>query len=306
MSRPRVIYVAGAAYSGSTVLGALLGMHPRVICLGEVAMWLRRWPDPERRCGCGEGAWSCPFWVEVLDRVPLTRQEAFMRRVARMARQGERLHAWPLWRFALWRGEERGDYARLNAALYAAAWRIAEVEYVVDTSKAAVRAYALMKSGLIDLRVVHLSRHPLSFAASWIRYHVGQEVPAGPAGFAAGIRAGLTWALQNLAAAALARRAGAASLHVRHEDLIADPQGALIGLGRLLNLDYQEVARRVAQGGPLSFAHMVGGNRVRLKGQVAWSPDRHAHERLSAAARRGVLWMAGPWMRRFGYSEAMP
>ncbi|HED66218.1 MAG TPA: hypothetical protein ENJ09_11760 [Planctomycetes bacterium] len=59
--RFRALLLTGTAHCGSTLLGRMLAMHSRAICLGEV---LRMGDAIERgfACSCGEALGACPFW----------------------------------------------------------------------------------------------------------------------------------------------------------------------------------------------------------------------------------------------------
>jgi hypothetical protein len=70
----RVVYVAGASHSGSTLLHLMLGAHSRCVGLGEVARTLA--PGPEgiartlkRRCSCGSSMEDCVFWSKAASRL---------------------------------------------------------------------------------------------------------------------------------------------------------------------------------------------------------------------------------------------
>jgi hypothetical protein len=60
-----VVFVLGVAHCGSTLLGRLLGMHPEVVCVGE----LMRVDEAVGRglpCTCGVPVGECAFWRERL------------------------------------------------------------------------------------------------------------------------------------------------------------------------------------------------------------------------------------------------
>ncbi len=68
----RVIYIAGAAHSGSTLLDLMLNAHPDIVSVGEVLKLNRQlaYRDPERKtyapCSCGAPSLlQCEFWSAV-------------------------------------------------------------------------------------------------------------------------------------------------------------------------------------------------------------------------------------------------
>jgi len=61
----RLVYIAGVARSGSTVLDSILGNHPLIQSVGELARlasdgWVQNF-----YCSCGKPSQECPFWVAV-------------------------------------------------------------------------------------------------------------------------------------------------------------------------------------------------------------------------------------------------
>lgn len=62
----KVVYIYGLGYSGSTVLGAMLGSHPEMVGLGEIFPSLSRAGRPidfsSDTCSCGSKIDRCTFW----------------------------------------------------------------------------------------------------------------------------------------------------------------------------------------------------------------------------------------------------
>jgi hypothetical protein len=68
----RVIYIAGAAHSGSTLLDMMLNAHPEIISVGELVNLDRTMRSKttgkvqDLRCACGAvGVLQCEFWSRV-------------------------------------------------------------------------------------------------------------------------------------------------------------------------------------------------------------------------------------------------
>lgn len=55
------VFVIGVAHCGSTLLGRMLDMHPRVHCVGELLRIFLA-IDKGLACGCGAQIPECPFW----------------------------------------------------------------------------------------------------------------------------------------------------------------------------------------------------------------------------------------------------
>jgi hypothetical protein len=69
IQKGKVAYICGSAHSGSTLLSLLLGSHPGMISLGEIAQTVRKMHMPASACTCGEEARKCPVWGQVLEAV---------------------------------------------------------------------------------------------------------------------------------------------------------------------------------------------------------------------------------------------
>ena len=61
----RVLYIAGLAHSGSTLLSRVLGEVEGLFAAGEVYALSERIANGDR-CGCGAALGECPFWGAVL------------------------------------------------------------------------------------------------------------------------------------------------------------------------------------------------------------------------------------------------
>ena len=62
----KVIFVAGAGRSGSTLLDRMLGSVPRVASVGELRHIWKLGLAEDEFCGCGEPFSACPFWARVV------------------------------------------------------------------------------------------------------------------------------------------------------------------------------------------------------------------------------------------------
>ena len=59
---PRIVYVAGANRSGTTLLDILLSQHANVVSGGELFRVLHILEDSAARCSCGELVRECGVW----------------------------------------------------------------------------------------------------------------------------------------------------------------------------------------------------------------------------------------------------
>jgi hypothetical protein len=66
--KPKVLYLAGAHRSGTTLLTGVLGCYPGIFAAGELhEIWANLLEG--RPCGCGRSLQSCPVWRPVLGEI---------------------------------------------------------------------------------------------------------------------------------------------------------------------------------------------------------------------------------------------
>jgi hypothetical protein len=304
---PRILYIAGADRSGSTLLAMLLGALPGCTAVGELRHIWERGVLANRLCGCGRSFRECPFWRDVgqaafggWDAVDAERQ------VARLMKVGRQRH-FPLVAAgagsARFRAELR-SYAELQAQVYRAVAEVSGDAAVVDSSKTPVYALTLRQAGL-DVDVLHLVRDSRAVAYSWTRSRVMQDtadveyMPTfGPA------RSALNWASSNLAVDAVRGR-GMRPRAMRYERLVAAPAPEL---ARVLGDALPGPARAAiaARGdGELSpgVQHTVAGNPIRMRsGPLRIRVDDAWRAAMPAFDRRMVTLLTFPLLVRYGYS----
>lgn len=241
-----VIFVAGAARSGSTLLGEVLGAQPGVFNMGEAALL---WRDAARgnRCACGEPLADCEVWGAALDALAtshgvraeewaqLAATRAAVARTRRLPALLRLLHQPSL------RPPEVRRLLEVTTALYDHAARAAGAACIVDTSKTLP---ALLFHQMTGHRtsVVHLMRDARAVAASTSRSRGtvrGNEDSLPPGG---GLAAATTrWLWANTSSAVGIRRWHDGP-HIRlwYETLFPDPAARIADLCAQLALGYDE------------------------------------------------------------------
>jgi Sulfotransferase family len=286
----RVLYVAGLAHSGSTVLARVLGEVEGLFTAGEVYALGERTANGDR-CGCGAVLAECPFWTSVLS-------SAFPDGDALSRVRTER--RWILGRtlpsLALGRDRERLDAYRADLArLYRAIAEESGSRVVVDSSKSPTYGSILDRAPGIELYGVHLVRDPRPTSYSWSvdpHYHRTR-------GFAFGAR----WTLWNLELEALAARRRRRFVRLRLEDFVRDPVAetrrvlALVGAEHA-DLPFDDDGRSVR----LPGHHMVEGHSSRfdtgvvpIRASTSWKRALSPRRELSTAL------LASPLQLLYGY-----
>lgn len=247
-------------------------------------------------CGCRRDLVACPLWSRVLaagvgDRGTL---RALAPRI--VAWQDARFRTRHTWR--LLRAPRADDATVAHLAAMAATYRAIQeatgARVIVDSSKFASEAAALLHLEGIRPVALHMVRDPRAVAWSWHREkaYIGRRGALDSTWY---------WAGFNLAAEAVGRRLPGASALLRYEDLAADPEAAVRRVLALLGEPEDRCpvrGRLVTLGGN----HTVTGNPDRfLTGPVEVREDGDWRTRLPGRAALAATALALPWLRRYGY-----
>jgi hypothetical protein len=291
----RVLYVMGHGWSGSTILGNLLGELDGLFHAGELRrLWGEALPAGAP-CGCEEPVGDCPVWskvlahpsVSVFDPVDVDiwhLQATPVRRTFGLLRTGP--------------GRVRGDaalsaYLLAAEQLYCAVAEVTGARVVVDTSKRSGDAAALLLMPGVDATFVHLVRDPRAVAYSWAKR---SERGHGPAATSR------DWMAFNLLDETIRRRAHRGrSLRLRYEDLMADPAASLRAVCELVDEEPDHLPLR-EHTAILGVNHGVMGNPSRfVTGDVELREDVEWKRALSPRDQRTITALTVPLLHRYGY-----
>ena len=290
MTAPTVTYILGAGRSGSTVLERLLASAPGVVAVGEMATLWRR-PLAQLTCSCGAPAPECWFWSEIRAKAGLT--EAALTRLARLERGVVRHRL--LIRDALcgarWSDrEEAREFGAIQADLFTAIAEATGASRIIDSSKAAPRAWAL--SEMIGVSILHLRRNPGDVAASWrrVKHDPSLGGPMRRPSFSAIAR---EWLTAEMSARRLATLRPV--LRLDYETLVNTPDAALRRLGPIAE-GVRLTGRRFT---PDPDYHSLNGNPDRFhRGDITLKPSAapplSAHDAAFARLTGAALNLAAP------------
>ena len=178
--RVKVLFVAGTARSGTTLLDRLLGEIPGFAAVGELRYLWERGLVEKRLCGCGTPVVSCEFWKAVLERAFGTRPDLVPshiidemamlqhpRTIAGLLRPSRKPAAEAAF----------GTTVRALEALYTGIRDLTGANVIVDSSKPPTFGALLEMVPSVDLYVVHLIRDPRACAYSLQRRKVAIDRP---------------------------------------------------------------------------------------------------------------------------------
>jgi hypothetical protein len=299
-ARPiKVLYIAGAGRSGSTVLARLLGQQPRWFDGGEIF----RFPENilnERVCGCGAPFRQCAVWPQILQEAlggfdnldahalswraqPIKNSDYLVRPRSSLDKKVQ---------------DTMANYLSAIEAIYRSIVSVTDSSLIVDSSKSPIHGHFLDLTGAVDLRVVHLVRDPRAVAYSTARRRKpGQRNQS----FFSTLHTWTRW--NHLASRFWSGDAKTPYLLVRYEDFIKQPRKVLAAIAELVEEDASwESSFRGEREVWLNATHHISGNvgkhstgSVRLSMDEEWRGQMSGWDRLLATA-----WCS-PWLGRYGY-----
>ncbi len=301
----RVVYIAGVGRSGSTVLDSVLGNHPLIHSVGELARlandaWIHNF-----YCSCGKRSQECPFWAAVYDAWCASSGKVSVEEYVAMQRDVERFRRLPVLVRDSWKKTETFQvYAEQTLLILKAIQKISGSSIIVDSSKGVERAFLLSLIPEIDLRVIQLVRDPRGVVWSHkkafkkdLQKGLPRDIESQPAW-----RAALYWCRMNAEADWLRKRLGPErALLVRYEDFMMNTLPVLRNIGDFIGVDLTDIQRMIEKGDKLYFDHTVAGNRVRMKGKLQLKFDQEWKQHLSPTDRRITELFSGWLMSRYGY-----
>jgi hypothetical protein len=305
--RPRILYIAGAGRSGSTLLAMVLGALPGCTPVGELCHIWERGVLANRRCGCGVPFLECPFWTEVGERAFAGWSRVDAERQARRLWAVGRQRLFPLVAAGVGSARFRAElraYADLQAQVYGAVAAVSGNALIVDSSKSPVYALTLRSAGL-DVDVIHLVRDSRAVAYSWTRSRPKGDTDAEE--FMPTFRpssSSLAWISNNLAIDAIGAR-GLRPRIMRYENLVRAPAREVTrAVGDVLPGPAREaVARFDDPDFAIGPQHTVAGNPVRMRtGRLALRIDDAWRSEMRPSDRRLVTLMTFPFLVRYGYA----
>lgn len=305
----KIVYIAGAGRSGSTLLSRILGHFDDFVSPGELYfLWQERFTE-ERKCECGARLECCTFWEEVLSEIERRVGPIDPQKVLSLHRQVARTRHAPLMMVpGLRRFLPLDDsYVELLRALYQSLAAVSGARVIVDASKMPSYGLVLREVLQTDLRVVHLVRDPRAVSFSWQRKRFNPATGA-QFGRIPLNQSALLWSVWNV----MVERTGSGRspvpyLRVRYEDFTNAPRDTIERI--LTFIDEPRDLDAVVDDTQvwLDRAHSVGGNPNRFQtGAIPLRTDRAWVESLPTRSMLSVSALTLPLLVRYGYPIRRP
>lgn len=161
----KLIYILGTSFSGSTLLGLILGSSERVVNLGELKFYNRVHSIADLKCSCGERINDCPFWLNFWNKYPKVYETASFFSKFSIALK-------ILFRFKFKKkfNYNSDDYFLLkDISGFLKDYDL----YFVDASKSLWRLIYLMNCPEIELKIIYLKRDIEGSTSSFVKHRLG-------------------------------------------------------------------------------------------------------------------------------------
>lgn len=289
----RVLYIGGAARSGTTLLSEIVGAQPGVVNTGELSLFWRA-ADRDGHCACGEPLSSCELWGPALDTLravhgvrredfgDLSRTRADLTHTSRLQRL-LKLRTRPDAMTAAERRLVEATTALMDIVLSASNGLL-----LVDSSKTLGSLLFHQLCGPVDLRLVHLVRDPRAVVASTIRSRGVRRgnvewLPPGGSVVTGVVR----WLWANATMAACSRSIES-QMRLDYESLMRDPETASRNVCRFAGIGFAAESVRDRRLTLSSTSHAAVGNPGRGGQTQALREDQRWRTELSPASLRVV------------------
>ena len=310
MDDVKVLFIAGWARSGSTLLDNILGQVDGFFSAGEVRWIWNRGLLEHRKCACGRPIDECPFWEKLFreefgwpgpDAIDPQQIIDWQLEMARVPHYPRLL----LERRGRSRRPDLDSYKDIVARLYKSIARTSGARVVIDSSKMPPDAVILGLLEGITPYFVHLVRDPRAVTFSWKRRKAQPDTDEPDAEM---MRRGtynstIRWTTWNIATEVVERRhPKERSMLVRYEDLMAEPRRTIQRITEMVGEGDAELPFEDDHTVILSGSHMPVGNPNRFKtGAVPLRTDDEWVRSINPWDRRLTTLVSLPLLRRYGY-----
>ena len=313
-SKINLVYIASIGRSGSTLLESMLGAHSHVQTMGELHIWPHEIEGHVRPCSCGEFVGDCAFWSEMRSRVdPLAQPSPRLHFFREKHNAGRTLRLSRLKAYGA--DAEVSDEEKLQIAMYGenndtifkAFLDVMEEQlgekpaWIVDASKDPYRLLWLKRSGLFNIKVIHLVKNPNAFIYSVTKHllHEGSGFNLHKRMYYTA-RQSVAWIIQNNLFSSIASRHLSPSdyMLVKYESLASHPHDTFRDVCAMLDVPYELSAVEDFRKGSI---HTIAGNPMRYENRGIVL-DEKWKTRLPQSSKTLASLLTAVNKSRYGYS----
>jgi hypothetical protein len=272
-SKINLIYLASIGRSGSTLLESMLGAHSQIATCGEIHIWPHEIAQGGvRPCSCGQSILSCPFWVEMRQRLdPLQQAYPPIHHFREQHNAGktirwERLQEIVQNPVSRQTAQQIQQFGQNNDAVFRSFLDLMqsqlerEIHWLVDSSKDPYRLLWLIRSNLFNIKVLHIVKNPRAFI-----YSVTKDVqdPSLKQVYVAA-KQSMKWSIENYLISQIAQHHLTSSDYylVNYEKLAAEPTKTFQAICQMIGCEFEPQAITNFRQGSV---HTIAGNPMRYE-----------------------------------------
>ncbi|GJL49367.1 sulfotransferase domain-containing protein [Candidatus Nitrospira salsa] len=300
----KVLYIAGAGRSGSTLLGTILGSIHQFCDIGEVHYLLDRGIQLNQLCACQVPLQNCDFWSHVIGNHPTTFDEQTISHLLDLRNSVSRFRHIPLHALncSMKFQQRTKTYGEFLGQLYSIIRKSTGATVIIDSSKR-VHGHVLAQIPNVKLYTLHLVRDSRASAYSWTRQKA-YEPTAKQLSYMPTISthsSSVHWMLDNLSAELLKSKT-AHYFFLRYEDFVMNPQYEIKRILTFIEEEPDQLPFVSERDVRLAITHSVSGNPSRFHdGDVHIKEDEVWKIKLSQKDRAIVTFLTWPLLKRYGY-----
>jgi len=284
---PLVYYIMGTARSGSTILEILLSNNDETFGAGELTGLANDGLVENGECSCQAAVTECAIWGEVKKQLDLSKVQS--RSWAKLQSSIDRHTGFFRHLFHLVSHTDLHSYGDLNLRLLSILKQCTGCSRLVDSSKYAGRALVLRKLLEEDsLFVICLTRSPEGLMKAFQKQNKDEQKSKSPFQV-------LFYYLGTLLSMRIACwKLGDSVIKIRYEDLMNDPNSALLKISAHGGIDLTGTVAKVSNNEPFNVGHIVTGNRLRKNKSVIFreTEDKKFHYSIS---QRSLITLMNLW-----------
>ena len=307
MTTVKILAIAGAGRSGSTLLDKILGQEENIVSVGELD---HVWDAGFRKnllCSCHTPFKRCRFWNDVFDEAFGGMHNVNADEIMRLKLSVDRAIFAPFiaipWLRTPRYSRELHVYVDILSKLYKAVHKISNNRIILDSSKSPSYLHALRLATDTELNIIHLVRDSRAVVYSWQRKKLVTQSQKKedymPTQNTA--KSSLQWSVRNVLTYSLKSFSTSYQL-VRYEDFVKEPQSVLTNITTNLNIDNCQFSCLTERSSNKTEIHAILGNPIRFeKEPIRIRADMEWKEKLKTREKFLSTALTFPLLFAYGY-----
>ena len=296
MDRPKVIYIMGCGRSGTTILDILLGNHSGFFSVGEINNFFYAW-NTKSFCSCGSRLITCEIWKNIGKKYFSTYSEYNPIKMNNYQFKMERNRFILKQVMGLYNNDNHLKYKLFTYNIFKDLQEMSYCKTMIDSSKSAGRAMALLKNEKLDVKIIHIIRDPRGVFYSFQKKIVGTPVKNI-------LSVAMYWNTNNILAELIKITSKKKFIRIRYEDLVTVPNKTINYIEKFIDESLDDLKEKIAKELPLERLHLPSGNRIRSQSSILkLSPDFTWKKNLNFYQKSIFTFLCFPWLSTYGYSK---